>query len=152
MMKQKYDSVLVAKYLLSLAMEQRVVLNVTKVQKLLYIVYGYYLAKQKIQILAETPKAWPYGPVFPATRNKVNYEKILDINAPEFAEIKYDEQLTSIIKKVVEKYSTFSASQLSGWSHVKGGPWDKTTQLKGFDWNQEIPNVYISEYFSNFTI
>lgn len=39
-----YDSVLVANYLLALANEKGIILNTTKVQKLLYMAYGFLLA------------------------------------------------------------------------------------------------------------
>lgn len=65
-----YDSVLVANYLLALANEKGVILNTTKVQKLLYMAYGLLLAEKNRIITDEQPKAWPYGPVFPKTRKK----------------------------------------------------------------------------------
>ena len=70
---KQYDSVIGAKLLLALAYEKGIVLNTTKVQKMLYILYSYYMAKHDIQIFSETPKAWPYGPVFPRTRKKVEF-------------------------------------------------------------------------------
>lgn len=42
-------------------------LNKTQINKLLFICYGMYLAATGGKVLFEddTPKAWPYGPVFP---------------------------------------------------------------------------------------
>ncbi|MBF9253073.1 DUF4065 domain-containing protein [Pontibacter sp. 172403-2] len=147
-----YDSVLLAKYMMALAYEKRIVLNVTKVQKLLYIVYGYYLSKYNHPITVEMPKAWPYGPVFPRTRKEVDYTNILPLSSEEFKEIREDQELTEVLNRVIEKYAPFSASRLSDWSHIEGGPWDKTTKQKGFDWSHPIPNEYIAEYFSSMNI
>ena len=149
---KRYDSVLVAKYMLALAHEKRLALNVTKVQKLLYILYGYFIARYGHKIITEEPKAWPYGPVFPKTRKQVDYTNILPLSSGEFSEIKEDRELTEVLDRVIQHYASFSASELSEWSHKPGGPWDKTTKQQGFDWSHPIPDEYIAEYFSNVTI
>lgn len=145
---RSYDSVLAAKYLLAIAYSKGEVLNVTKVQKLLYMAYGYFLAKRNRIILEEAPKAWPYGPVFPRTRKKVDYSKIIPLESAEFSSIKEDEEVTDFFNLLIDKYSHFTASQLSEWSHKDGGPWDKMTKKKGFNWNASISDEYIQEYFS----
>ena len=148
-----YDSVLVAKYLLSIANSKKINLNVTKVQKLMYIAYGYFLAEnQNHRIIDESPRAWPYGPVFPKTQNKVDYTNILDINATEFEEIKKDIDLTIVLNNIVDGYSKYTASQLSEWSHQKDGPWYKTTKLQDFKWNTIIPDQFIAEYFKTIDV
>ena len=149
---EPYDSVLVAKYMLSIAKEKNINLNVTKVQKILYILYGYYLAHKDFQIISENPRAWPYGPVFPRSQKKVDYSNILPLNSTEFDAIKNDKELKDAIKSFIDTYSKFSASQLSEWSHQEDGPWHKATQLDGFNWNTQIPNEYIKSYFKNITV
>lgn len=143
-----FDSVIIAEYMLSLAHERRIVLNVTKVQKLLYMAYGYFLAKENLKISEESPKAWPYGPVFPRTRKKVDYDNVMTLDDPKFKEIKEEKNLTKKLTEIIEKYSKFSASKLSDWSHAQGGPWHRTTQMSNFKWGiTEIPEEYIKEYF-----
>lgn len=150
-MKQ-YDSVIGAKLLLALAYEKGIVLNVTKVQKLLYIVYSYFLAKNDQQIFSESPKAWPYGPVFPRTRNKVDFGIVYKRDNEELDDIIQNSELIEKMQSVIEKYSKFSSKELSDWSHVEGSPWDKTTKMENFNWGIHIPNEYIKEYFSNLEI
>lgn len=147
--EKSYDSVVAAKYLLALAYSKGKILNVTKVQKLLYIAYGYFLANEGRILLTEQPKAWPYGPVFPRTRKKVNFSELISVDDPELAEIKQDQKVTDFFKDLIEKYSNFTASQLSEWSHSEGGPWDSATKQKGFNWNEPIPNELIEPYFLN---
>lgn len=149
-MIQNIDSVKAGKLLLALAYKKGIVLNVTQVQKLLYIIYGYFLAQKNIQIFNETPKAWPYGPVFPHTR-KIKFNKVYEITDNDIKDI-FNEELITIFNKVIDKYAKFTAGQLSDWSHTKGGAWDKTTQLTGFDWNNPIPNQFIKEYFSELIV
>lgn len=147
-----YSSVLSAKLMLALANEKGYALNVTKVQKLMYIVYGYFLANEDIVIFDESPKAWPFGPVFPRTRKKVNFGKVYDKNSSEFQEIVKDENLVKVMTSIIEKYAKYSATTLSDWSHTEGGPWYKTTKEEGFNWNMPIRNDYIKEYFSEINV
>lgn len=126
-------------------------LNVTQVQKLLYIAYGALCAKNDRILLDEPPHAWPYGPVFPKAR-KIDYGKIYNLRDQEFAQISADEDVTAIFRKLASKYSSVSAGKLSDWSHTVGSPWDKTTKMPGFAWNDVIPNQYIKEYFSTFDV
>jgi uncharacterized phage-associated protein len=149
---KSYDSILVAQYLLSLAREKKLNLNVTKVQKMLYIVFGYFLSQFDKKIIEESPRAWPFGPVFPRAQNKVDYTNILPINSPEFSEIKKDIELTKVLNEVLDKYSQYTASQLTEWSHQKGSPWSKTTEEIGFRWNTPIKEEYINEYFKNLNV
>ncbi len=149
---KQYDSVLGAKLLLALAYEKDIVLNVTKVQKMLYIIYSYFMAKHNIQIFQETPKAWPYGPVFPRTRKKVDYGILYKKDSAELKEIVSEKELVEKINSVIAIYSKFSAAELSDWSHMEGSPWDNTTKTPGFKWGDHIPNEFIKEYFSNLDI
>jgi len=143
-----YDSVLIAKYLLAFAYSKGKVLNVTKVQKLLYMAYGFFLSDKDRILISESPRAWPFGPVFPRTRKKVNYSDIISVDSPEFSEIKEDKEVNEFFNTLIDKYSKYTASQLSEWSHAENGPWDLTTKQKGFNWNTPINNELIKDYFS----
>jgi uncharacterized phage-associated protein len=140
---RQYDSVPVAELLIALGHESRLHLNVTQVQKILFILYGYYLAKYNHRLLTEQPKAWPFGPVFPRARKKVNYTQVKQIS--EIPEVSDDALLIGIAKKIVESAGKLSAQKLSTWSHLDDSPWHRTTQLKGFNWNNDIPDSFIKE-------
>jgi uncharacterized phage-associated protein len=144
-----YDSVLFAKYLLALSYEKKQPLNMTKLQKLMYILYGYYLAKDNNrQIVDESPRIWPFGPVFPKVHKKVETTKLANITDPLFQQLNSDEDLNTVMGAVIDKYAPFTATQLSNWSHMEGSPWDKTVKEFGEKWNTIIPNQFIVEYFS----
>lgn len=52
-----------------------VLLNKTQINKILFYVYGAYLADTgKALFSDDTPKAWTYGPVFPKPNKKVEHE------------------------------------------------------------------------------
>lgn len=57
-----------------------------------------------------------------------------------------------LLQKVFDKFGTLSAGKLSSWSHTENGPWDKTVKLPGFEWNAEIPDEFIKEYFDEYEI
>lgn len=149
---KQYDSVLGAKLLLALAYEKGIVLNVTKVQKMLYILYSYFLAKHNTQVFSETPKAWPYGPVFPRTRKKVDFGIVFKTTESELKEIFTEKILVDKFNSVIDIYSKYTASELSNWSHMENSPWERTTKLQNFKWGDHIPDEFIKEYFANLEI
>ena len=132
----------------------KVWLNKTQLQKFMYISYGVYLAITENRIFDDdTPKAWPFGPVFPRINKKIN----LDIEPSEPAfNSDYDAlPETDPLKKVVEfvtfTYKDYSAKALSDWSHRDDGPWFQTVYPNGNTaeekWNQVIDDEKIKTYF-----
>jgi uncharacterized phage-associated protein len=137
----KYTSTEVAKYIVARAVEARITMNMTKLQKLLYVAYGIYLFVKKERLTDEHPKAWPYGPVFPTTRNQLlknNFSK-----SPEkLGKITDDKEVETLITLVFNIFGSWTAGQLSEWSHADESPWERTKQ------GQMIPDEYIEAYFS----
>jgi uncharacterized phage-associated protein len=147
-MARPYDSVLVAEYMQAVANEKQFILNVTKTQKLLYILYGWFWAKHNCQILNESPRAWPYGPVFPMTREKVNFDIVDKPDNSKFDGLRGDADLVEAVRHIISTYSPYSAGQLSAWSHSPGGPWEIARTSPGFKWNDVIRDTDIKNYFS----
>lgn len=58
----RYKSTDVALHLAAVANERRVSINMTKIQKLLYITYGVFLRVYRERLLNEHPQARPNGP------------------------------------------------------------------------------------------
>lgn len=149
-----YRSTDIATYIIALANERRIAINMTKMQKLLYIVYGAYLRIYGERLLNEHPQAWPYGPVFPTTRNRFLKQDFCtvskeNITAAERGCIEKDGQLNKIIDFVFEHFGDWNAGQLSEWSHSDGSPWHQTTNKNGFKWGNTIPDELIQSYFNN---
>lgn len=145
-MKQ-FNSILVASYLVAIAAEKGIPMNVTKAQKILFVLYAYYITIGRV-IFDEQPKAWPFGPVFPKTRKKVDYNNAKPINSPEFDEIKSDVEFNESCISAVSNLGKNTASQLTEWSHKEGSPWDRTTKQVGFKSGAPIPDEFIKEYFA----
>ncbi|MCI6672387.1 MAG: DUF4065 domain-containing protein [Prevotellaceae bacterium] len=149
----RYTSTDIARYIIALANERRVMVNMTKVQKLLYITYGVFLRIYHERLLNEYPQAWPYGPVFPTTRNKLlkdDFQQITrnDITATDRTAIEQDAELNRVVDFVFSHFGTWNAGQLSEWSHSDGSPWQRTTDTDDFKWGDVIPDEYILEYFT----
>lgn len=144
-----YTSVNIARYLIACCNAKGIGINITKLQKLLYIAYGVYLAVNDVRLFSEHPQAWPYGPVFPTTRNRLLKEDFygIDMNSDEFSEIKKDEDINALVSSVLASFGDWTAYQLTRWSHQNGSPWEKTTELDGFSWGDQIPDEFISPYF-----
>jgi uncharacterized phage-associated protein len=145
-----YKSTILAKYIAAYFNEKAVDINITKIQKLTYIAYGVYLAVKGERLVDEHPQAWPFGPVFPATRNKLVKMNLYDISMQDkdLQEIKEDREVKSLIKLVYNTFGEWSASQLTAWSHKDGSPWEMTVSKEGFKWGGRIDDGDIKSYFN----
>jgi len=110
------DSVDFAIYLYNKAINKNLTINVTKIQKWLYICYGVYFAAHSKQLLSERPQAWKHGPVFPNVHSKQinnnNSLKGLAMSKNENELMKYD----FIINAVLVHFGTWSAQGLVTWT------------------------------------
>ena len=147
----KYNSVAVAFYIVAWANKNRYTINLTKAQKLLYVAYGANFILGNNRLCNEHPQAWPYGPVFPTTRNKLSNIDLNSINMqnPILSEVKDDSYLDNLIKFVFEGFGNKTAGQLTAWSHSENSPWEQTTKEPYFKWGMEIPDLFIYNYFNN---
>lgn len=144
-----YDSVDIAKAIRYSAQQQNLSVNMTQIQKLLYIIYGIMLVVRKERLTTEHPSAWPYGPVFPRAHKRVKLSD--NITEETYNEIKDKcPFITSIIDQVVRQFGKLPASQLSEWSHQKDSPWDIAVQSSGGKWNTKLDDEDIFNYFFSF--
>lgn len=150
----KYHSVDVAWAIIAYANSNKYYINMTKLQKLLYITYGTYLAVKNERLTDEHPQAWPYGPVFPTTRNKLLSIEFDSISSTDscLEKINEDSEIQSLLKIVFRAFGSSNAASLSEWSHEVGSPWDRTVKQVGFKWGNRIPDDYIREYFNGIII
>ena len=152
----KYKSPDVALLLMSRASEKKIVMNHTKVQKFMFILYTLYLTTQGQRLTDESPKAWPYGPVFPIARTKL---KKWGVDLESFSIDDYidrlsdkgimsDETLREMCDGVLSSgFGSMTTNQLVSWTHTPGAPWDTTTKKTGFKWNDAISDELIKSYY-----
>lgn len=145
----EYDSVTVAFYIVAWANQHKVTINLTKTQKLLYIAYGAHLVLHNNRLCNEHPQAWPYGPVFPRTREALLKEDLysVEMGHSRMGNVKDNEYLKNLIEFVFEGFGNYTADQLTAWSHSPNSPWDKTQNMDRFKWGMEMPDNYIRDYF-----
>lgn len=146
--RYKYKSTVLARYIIAYANEHNYGINMTKLQKLLYITYGVYLAVKGERLTDEHPQAWPYGPVFPTTRNRL-LKIPFDVISLHNEEQDITDDVKSCVKLVFDTYGNFNAGTLSVWSHQSGSPWELTTKREGFKWGDRILDEDIKEYFAS---
>ncbi len=144
------DSVDVAKALMAEANSQGLRLNMTQLQKLLYIVYGTCLVMLGRRPFDEHAQAWPFGPVFPRTRRKL-FDDVKNWT-PKSCPATVPEDVKNIVRKVVAHFGKWTGGQLVDWTHRIGSPWDVVSHRDGFKWADEIDDGIIREYFSESVI
>lgn len=132
------------------------ILNKTQMQKILFMCYGSYYAQKGATLFTDdTPKAWPYGPVFPRVNVRYNpANPPLDLTDEDKKAFVKDEYALKLVTSIVAQYCHVSAHELSEWSHEKGGPWFKTVygedgKNSEINWNKEISLEDIKEYFKD---
>lgn len=133
-------------------------LNKTQINKILFYVYGVYYAKTgKLLFDDDSPKVWPYGPVFPRANKRVKIGEVVTISDKGVSEFGKNKLALDIIKQAVNMMYNKSAWSLTMWSHRDESPWYRTLnpvdedgkELPQCDWNTPINLEYIKEYFSN---
>ena len=144
------DSIDVAAYVTKQCAQKNFFVNLTKIQKLVFCVYGAVLATSGERICKDHPKAWPHGPVFPRIYKytKRHADGIVE------ALMSHEENLTSILnerqKKIIDTtlnfFGRYNAGTLVNWTHDEDGPWFKSTN-GGKVLQKEIPDNLISDYF-----
>ncbi len=143
------DSVNVANAIRYAAQQRGLSINMTQINKLLYIAYGSLLVYKKKRLTEEHPSAWPYGPVFPRVHRHVKLSD--NITGETYKQLeKEDSSITRLIDNVVDKFGKLSATQLSTWSHQEGSPWDIAVKESNGIWNTKLDDEIIYNYFYSF--
>ncbi len=137
-----------------------------KLQKLIYLSHGYYLATTSTPWIDESFEAWDYGPVVPSIYHEFKRfgSETIDrgtrctalireasgfrLETPENATA-HDEIGEQVVDYVLNTYGGKSAIYLSELTHKVGSPWEIIRQNTRNARNQGIPNETILEYFGN---
>lgn len=107
-----------------------------KLQKLLYISFGFYATFEKGNYLfQDTIEAWKYGPVVPSVYNNPSY--------PNKTPLK-DDKAKKHIDRVLRFYGDKNPFSLVDLTHKKGTPWHNNYEEGK---HNEIPKQEIIEYY-----
>jgi len=139
------DSIDFAIYLNKKAQMLKKNINVTKIQKWLYICYGLNLALEKKQLLYERPRAWEYGPAFPRVHSlQKKHNNSLD-NLKTEASLSDLTNYDEIITTTLNYFGNWTASELVAWTHEDGKAWNKAMLCNGI--NTPLDNLDIQNDF-----
>jgi len=135
------DSVDFAVYLNRKANEKNLNVNVTKIQKWLYICYGIYLAIYEKQLLNEKPKVWEYGPVFEKVHTKqIESNGNLD-NYYSSVDHGYLKKFDGLIDETLKHFGSWTSEELFSWTHEEGKAWDKRKTANGMRKSMDNLNI-----------
>lgn len=117
------DSVECANYLRYVAAKKfGLNLNMTQVQKLLYMAYGIALSAYKIRLTDERPQAWPFGPIFANVHEYTDFRYI-----PKKPTDPLPNETVRLFEKLLRKFGKTDDRTLSMWScnPDRRNPWVK---------------------------
>lgn len=157
-----YSPKAVANGILQRAFNQKKAITHLKLQKLVFIAHGYFLADSEgIPFIDELFEAWDYGPVCrslyqefrdcgsaPIKRlaTEWDWDSVEPTPAPAPVD---DNRADKILDYVVTTYADRSPYALSNLSHRDGWAWDKTRKGDKFHLkNRDIENELIQQDFA----
>jgi uncharacterized phage-associated protein len=139
----KYEVLDIAKHIMHMCETGNVQVNNTKLNKLLYVLYGVYLAAYNKPLFDKKPQYFPYGPVFADVFK--SYDKIS--RHPLKIDLSEDPKIEKAINYTMKYFGGLQAEKLSAWSHEDGSPWDKVNK-SGKKYGAELDDNDIYEYFN----
>ncbi|WP_452231299.1 Panacea domain-containing protein [Lacinutrix sp. MEBiC02595] len=153
----KYNDV--TKFFVSLSNETGNLLSNLKLQKLLYYIQAWHLAKFEKELFEGKFQAWVHGPVLPSAYHDYKQYGWKPINEEieEGFYLKFIDSLKKeqkiLLKEVVEEYFGESAFDLELMTH-REEPWIKARKGLAMDEPSEniIDNQWMIEYYSKFLI
>lgn len=122
----------VAKYIVCKFNNEMGNLSITqlKLQKLLYFIEAYYMAKyDKDKLYEENFLAWTYGPVCKKVYDR--YKIFMDSQIVEdcnISSVDFGDEINKSIEYVFEHFGRLSATNLIMLTHLKSSPWDETNK------------------------
>ncbi len=139
-------------------------LTLMKLNKLIYIAHGMYLAKYNKRLIDEQIQAWKFGPVVKSVYHELRYygmnkigsvisgiqlDKEGNLVKKKYDIPKSDKEVLDLLNFVWENYKEYDGPQLSGWTHLPESPWYQAWFTeKGFKEREKIiSDESIKEYF-----
>jgi uncharacterized phage-associated protein len=128
-----------------------------KLQKLVYLCYGWWLAEHDSSIIDEAPEVWQHGPVFASLYDVLKgfgharvstLQKRFFSDAPDRIDDD-DEEALSLVDWVWQRYGRYDQFYLSDLTHQPRSPWHVTAEAFNFrvPRHTEIPLETIRDHF-----
>lgn len=140
------DAIYISKIIINECLDKNIGLSITKLHKLLYIIYGVYLVIENKRLFEELPCCFRYGPLFKSVQKEYKNNDLrltgrYDINANT------DEALNIIVSKVISSFGKSSGTVLSKWSHRDSSAWSEAYKDNKY-WGNDIKEEYIKKEFN----
>lgn len=154
-----YDVRAVANFVLDVADEKDERLTNITINKIVFFLHAWYLARTGVPLVSAKVEAWDYGPVFRELYAEFKHlgRRPIDMRAcrrnPLTAEREecvepIDERDLEFLRSLLDRYVGMSASKLVELSHVRGGPWDQVYNHEGVsNPGMQISDEVIRDYF-----
>lgn len=155
-----YHPILIANFFVKKGIDVGEPITQMKVQKLVYISHGWYMAATNRPLISSVVEAWKFGPVIPELYHALkaygnepitnliligsqSFQRILN----EIRDIKDEDR--QFLEKVWSIYGKFTAIYLSELTHQKDTPWDKVASSCDYElpMNKDIDNDLIKEHY-----
>ena len=121
-------------------------LSLSFLQKILYVVYGTFLAERGTRLTAEHPQMWKFGPVFPRVQNK--FEKGITADRETAMTLKEkDPTLDEFIPRIIRILSEKRSKDIKHIHTAPSSPWGKCLQEHPDKWGTFIDDREIAAWF-----
>jgi uncharacterized phage-associated protein len=158
-----YDVRAIANFVLDFAeANDKEVTNIT-INKIVFFLHAWYLAKTGVPLVSAKVEAWEYGPVFRELYAEFKHLGRRPITVRAFRRNPLTTQREECVAPIGEsdleflrpllgRYVGLSAGKLVELSHVQGGPWDQVYNHEGVaNPGMQISDELIREYFGKQT-
>lgn len=162
-LRMTYDVRALANFALDFADSKGLQLSNITINKIIFFLHAWYLAKTGRPLVSAKVEAWEYGPVFRELYSQFKQfgAKPITIRAhrrnpstaqKEVCEATIAEEDIIFLRPLLNRYVELSAGKLVELSHVRGGPWDQVYNHEGnSNPGMQISNELIRSYFEKQT-
>lgn len=140
-----YEALTIADYIIGKCLDDGIAVSNTKLQKLLYFVFGEYHRETNSDLFAEAFLAFPRGPVVAEVNEKYRGFGGAEIFMCSTTQIAPED--LALIDKTIKAREAQNIEDLVGETHTPGLAWAKTVADAGII-EQEIPRHYIYQDFA----
>jgi len=143
----------VAREILALAQADARPVTPLELIKLTYLAHGWSLGLDEKPLVAESPEAWQYGPVFPDLYHSLKHFRANPVDSVPLGDDEADDKLTAeemrIIRSVYKSYKKYNGVQLSAMTHQPGTPWDRARKRRA---GSQILDDSIRDHFRELAV
>jgi len=157
----EYDARYIANFILMKFDATSYLISNKKINKLIYICHGHFLAELHRSIIRNHVEAWEHGPVYRVVYDsfkKFEFRPIKDL--AEYYDFRKGHQVIAdpsclsigdqeFLYATCSKYIDFSANELEKLTHDPSGPWAEVFLGNRKSWSNRICTTEIGRYFSN---